>query len=210
MSAQPPLPPLPPDPAGTLAPAKKSGALKWILIGIGGFLLLCVLAIFGLGLFVMNKAKQAGIDTESAGNGKLVFKNGKDAVTVQSSGGDGTFEVKSSEGSVKFGGAAKIPAWVPDYPGSEPQGAFSASGKDGEGGSFVFKTKDDSGRVVKYYEDQFQSLGLKVTSNMTRQNGEQSGGILVGQDESSKHTVTVIVGKDSGETSVSVSYATNK
>ena len=146
-----------------------------------------------------------------AKNGKFVFKeDGKDAVTMSASGANGGLEVKSADGSVKFGGAAKIPAWVPDYPGSEPQGAFSASGKDGEGGSFAFKTKDASGKVVKYYEDQFQSLGLKVTSNMTSQNGEPSAGILVAEDAASKHTVTVIVGKDSGETSVSVSYSTNK
>jgi hypothetical protein len=210
MSAQPPLQPLPPDPSGTLAPAKKSGALKWILIGVGGFLLLCVVGILLLGIFVVNKAKQA-VSFEDAKQGKIVLKeNGKDTVTFSASGDRGTLEVKSAEGSVKFGGAAKIPAWVPDYPGSEPQGAFSAAQKDGEAGSFVFKTKDDSGKVIKYYQDQFQSLGLKLNSNLTSQNGAATAGMLVAQDESSKHTITVIVGVDSGETTVSVSYATNK
>ena len=64
--------------------------------------------------------------------------------------------------------------------------------------------------MVKYYQDQFQSLGLKVSSNLTSQSGETSAGLLVAQDESSKHTITVIVGQDSGETTVSVSYSTNK
>ncbi|MBZ5608003.1 MAG: hypothetical protein LAP38_07095 [Acidobacteriia bacterium] len=259
MAANPPVPP-PPDASGSLAPARKSSALKWILIGVGGFFLICILSILALGVFVVNKAKQAGLDPdlikrnpalaaaklavaanpkveivsanegrqeitirdkdtgklmtmsfEDAKQGKFVFKeNGKEALTITSSGSGGALEMKSADGSVRIGGSAKAPAWVPDYPGSEPQGAFAARGQDGEGGSFAFKTKDASGKVVKYYQDQFQSGGLKVTSNITSQNGESSAGVLAAEDAANKHTITVIVGQDGGETTVSVSYATNK
>ncbi len=260
MSANPPVPPPPPNVSGSLVPAKKSGALKWILIGVGGFFLICILSILAVGVFVVNKAKQAGLDPdlikknpalaavklavaanpnvemvsanegrqeitirdkesgklmtmsfEDAKNGKFVFKeNGKDAVTITSSGAQGTLEMKSADGTVQIGGKAKLPAWVPDYPGSDPQGAFTARGQDGDGGSFAFKTRDASSKVVKYYQDQFQSVGLKVTSNITSQSGAETAGMLLAEDSAKKHTITVIVGQDSGETTVSVSYATNK
>jgi hypothetical protein len=254
MSTSPPVPPSPGDPPYA-PPPRKSNALKWILIGVGGFFLVIILAIAGLGFFVVHKAKQAGLDTDlirrspglavakmavaanpnvelvtadegkqqitvrdkqtgqvitmsfdDAKNGKFTFKeNGKEAVTI--SGANGTLEMKSADGTVKIGGNAKLPAWVPDYPSSEPQGAFTAQGKDGDSGSFAFKIKDASEKVVKFYQDQFQSSGFKVTSNVTSQNGQSSGGLLIAEDAANKHTITVIIGQDGGETSVSVTYA---
>jgi hypothetical protein len=236
-------------------PPRKSNALKWILVGVGAFFLVMIVAIFSIGMFVVHKAKQAGLDTdlikrspglaiaklavaanpnvemvsadegrqeitvrdkqsgkvitmsfEDAKSGKFVFKeNGQEAVTV--SGANGTLEMKSAEGTVKIGGNAKLPAWVPDYPGSEPQGAFSAQGKDGDSGNFAFKTKDGSDKVLKFYQDQFQASGLKVTSNVTSQNGQSAGGLVTAEDAANKHNITVIVGQDGRETSVSVTYA---
>lgn len=146
---------------------------------------------------------------DDAKKGKFTFKeDGKEAVTI--SGANGTVEMKSAEGTVRIGGNAKVPTWVPDYPSSQPQGAFSAQGKDGEGGTFTFKTRDSSDKVVSYYQDQFKSLGMKVTSNITTQNGQSSAGMLIGQDEANKHTVTVVIGTEGGETTVGVTYATNK
>src|ERR1700680_2327921 len=53
-------PPVPPPPL----PPKKSNVLKWVLIGIGACFMLFVIAVVGLGLFVAQKAKQAGFDSE--------------------------------------------------------------------------------------------------------------------------------------------------
>jgi len=256
MSTYPPVPPAAP----AYPPPKKSGALKWILIGVGGFFVIVVVCMVGLGLFVVHKAKQAGLDPdlikknpslavakmavtanpnlevvstddgkqeitirdkqsgkvttmsfEEAKKGKFVFKeDGKEALTITSSGANGTVEMKSADGTVKIGGNAKVPAWVPDYPGSEPVGSFSAQAKDGDSGNFTFRTKDSSAKVVKFYEDQLQSLGLKLTNNISGQSGVSTGGVLVAQDESNQHTVTVLIGQESSETTVNVTYATKK
>ena len=69
---------------------------------------------------------------------------------------------------------------------------------------------DSSDRVVKYYQDQFRASGLKVTSNITNQNGQSSAGMLSARDEQNTHTVTVIVGVEGSDTTVAVTYATNK
>jgi len=60
MSTQPPMPP----PPGYPLPPQKSSALKWILIGVGGFFVVLVLCVVGAGFFVVHKAKQAGLDSD--------------------------------------------------------------------------------------------------------------------------------------------------
>jgi hypothetical protein len=260
MATNPPVPPPPGTPPYAPPPPRKSSALKWILIGVGGFFLLIFLAVAGLGLFVVHKAKQAGLDTDlikrnpalavarmaiasnpnlemvstdegrqvitvrdkqtgkvttmswdDAKKGKFTFnEDGKEAFSITSGGANGTMEMKSPDGTVKIGGNVKIPTWVPDYPGSDPKGVFSAQGKDGDTGSFAFKTKDASDKVMKYYRDELESSGLKITNNVTSQNGQSATGMLVAQDDVKRHTVTVIIGQESGQSSVSVNYATSK
>ncbi len=136
--------------------------------------------------------KVFNISFEDAKNGKFTMKeDGKAA-------------------SLTIGGAAKVPTWVPDYPGSSPQGAFSAQGQDGDTGTFTFKTKDPSDKVTQFYQDQFKALGLKIVSNVASQTGSASGGMVMGQDEAQKHTVTAVISTEGGETTVAVTYATGK
>src|SRR5579863_4563884 len=58
MTTPPPMPP-----AGG-PPAKKSNVLLWILVGVGGFFALIIVAVLAVGFFVVNKAKQAGLDPD--------------------------------------------------------------------------------------------------------------------------------------------------
>jgi hypothetical protein len=229
-------PPAPPPPL----PPKKSNVLKWVLIGIGTFFVLIMIAVVSLGLFVAQKAKQAGLDPDlirkspalaaarmmvaanpdvevvSADEGKHEItvrekKTGKVYTMSFEDAKNGKFTMKENgRTTLTVGGTAKVPAWVPDYPGSDPQGAFSAQGEDGASGTFTFKTRDSGDRVVRYYEDQFKASGLKLTSNITNQNGQSAAGMLVAQDDANKHTVTVILGVEGSETTVAVTYATNK
>jgi hypothetical protein len=117
--------------------------------------------------------------------------------------------MKGSDGHSSFsiGGEAKIPAWVPDYPGSHPQAAFAAKGDDGESGTFTFKTSDSEAKVVRFYRDQFQSLGMHISSDATT---GRNGTAVVAEDEAKKHTVTAIVGLDGSRTTVVVTYVTNR
>lgn len=240
MATYPPVPPPPPPTGPPTGPPKKSNVLKWVLIGIGAFFMLIVIAVVGLGLFVAQKAKQAGLDSElikkspalaaakmmvaanpdvelvSADEGKQEItvrekKTGKVYTMSFEDAKNGKFTMKENgKTTLTVGGKAKVPAWVPDYPASDPQGAFSAQGEDGASGTFTFKTKDSSDKVVKYYQDQFKASGLTVTSNITNQSGQSAAGMLSAQDEANKHTVTVIVGAEGSDTTVAVTYATNK
>jgi hypothetical protein len=175
----------PPLPLGGGAPQKKSNVLLWVLIGVGTLFVLFIVGLMAAGLFVAHKVKQASAD------GKGIVLN-------------------SPDGSFQIGGRAKVPAWVPEYPGSNPQSAFSARGKDGEGGTFVFKTKDSPEQVSKYYQDQFQASGMKISDNNAYQSGRGNTRLLEAQDESNRHTVTVMISGGGNETPVTVTYATNK
>ena len=122
----------------------------------------------------------------------------------------GKFSVRDGAGraSLTFGGEANVPRWVPDYPGSDPQAAFSAQGHNGESGTFTFKTQDPPDKVTKFYQDQFQASGFEISSNVN--DSTTSGSMLVAQDQARHHTITAIVGREGSRTTVAVTYVTNK
>jgi len=51
---------------------------------------------------------------------------------------------------------------------------------------------------------------MKLTSNFSHNEGSSSGTMLTAEDEASKHTIQVIVGVESGNTTVAVTYVTKK
>jgi hypothetical protein len=240
MATNPPVPPVPGAGGPPPPPAKKSNALVWILGGLGGCLVLVVICVFAIGMFVTHKARQAGIDGDllkrnpALAAAKMVVAanpdielvstdEGKQEITVREKktgkvytmsfddAKNGKFTMKEDgKTTLTVGGKAKFPAWVPDYPNSDPQGAFSASGAEGDSGTFTFKTGDAVDKVTKFYQDQFQSNNMKITSNVSSTSGNSTGGMLSAQDDSSKHTVTVIIGTEGSQTTVAVTYATNK
>lgn len=70
-SAAPPPPPPPPRQSAAMAPPpappqvpgkKKTSLLVWVLVGVVGLFVLLGVAVVGAGIFVVHKAKQAGLD----------------------------------------------------------------------------------------------------------------------------------------------------
>ena len=182
-------------------PQKKSNVLVWILVAVGSLFLIGLAVVVGGGLFLAHKVKNFA----ETRDGKLVLKqDGKDVVI--SSGGrgsNGSVEVKSADGTVKFGAGAdaKLPSWLPSYPGASTQGVYSAQTAEGASGSFSFKTSDSVAKVAEFYQDGLKSSGLKIAS--TIQSGQ--GSMIVAEDEDKKRTATVIIGSE-GQTTVSVTY----
>jgi hypothetical protein len=211
-TSQPPLPP------------KKSNALLWVLVGIGGFFLLIALVVVGgiayvarnptLVMSKMIAAANPNVEVISVNKGsqQITLRDKKTGETYNITFDDvknDKISMKGGNGRATFtmGGKAKAPAWVPEYPGSDPQSAFSAQGQDGDSGTFTFKTRDPSDKVTRFYQDQLPSSGLKITSNVTTSG---SGSMLVAEDDAKTRTVTVAIGGDRSNTTVAVTYATNK
>ncbi len=192
----------PPAPPPERSPAKKSNILLWILVAVGSLFLIAFAVVISGGLFIAHKVK----DFAEVRDGKVVVKKeGKDVV-ISSSGkdSDGSVEIKSAGGSMKFGGGAgaKIPAWVPAYPAAAAQGVYSAQTKEGATGSFRFQTSDSPAKVAEFYRQEFQSAGLKITSSVQTVDANMVGA----EDEDKKHSAAVMISAKDGKTSVSVTY----
>ncbi len=146
--------------------------------------------------------------------GTITLRNRKDGKVVTLSFDElknGKFSMKAfdEEGkaaTVEFGGDVKLPSWVPEYPGSKPVATFAArgdsSGDQGEAGNYSFTTHDGTAKVMAFYQDKFKELGLK--SDLTATGG--NGGMVVGSDDATQRSMQVIVGSNSDETTVNVTY----
>lgn len=141
----------------------------------------------------------------------MIGDDGKQVeITTSGSGSDGNVEIKSSDGTMKFGGGEKAPAWVPAYPGSSPEGSFSAHAADGSTDTFSFKTKDAPDKVRSYYENTVKSSGMKITNSYAGQSGGESNSMLTAEDESGKRKLMVMIGTAEGETAVHVTATEKK
>jgi hypothetical protein len=145
--------------------------------------------------------------------GKIVFKGqGQEAILqAHGDGQNGTFEINSPQATVKFGAgtAAKIPNWVPVYPGVSPAVNFSMQGNNAEAGSFQFKTKDSAKAVLEFYEKDLKEAGFRITANISGNIAAASGAMLTAED-SLKRTVMVTAGTADGGANVNVVFGTNK
>ncbi len=99
------------------------------------------------------------------------------------------------------GDASKLPSWIPAYPGSRPDIAFSGSSDQGEGGTFTFKTPDSPQDVMKFYQDKINELGLKT--NLVANTPD--GGTVAASEENGR-SLNVTVSGSGGQTSVTVIY----
>jgi hypothetical protein len=131
-------------------------------------------------------------------------RNGKFSITADDDHG-GT-------ATMQFGGAAAnkdLPSWVPKYPGSEGTSTFAVRGSGGdlaEGGSFTFNTPDSGEKVMQFYRDKAQDLGLKIKVSSTT--GDTS--MIVATEDDDKRSLTVIAGSHPGSTGVSVTYGSKR
>ena len=187
-----PQPPPPPQyyapPAPPPVQARKTSPIVWVLVIVLGLFVLGGIAIVGVGAYIAHRVHQA--------------------VRVNDRDGGFSLHTRDSDGkdaTLTFGGSAKIPSWVPAYPGSEghTKSVLSANSGGTEGGDYTFTTSDDPAKVKAFYSDKCKDLGLKVEADTST----PDGGMIVAADENGdKRSLTITVGGHSGETTVNVIY----
>lgn len=155
------------------------------------------------------------VSVDQAMDGKVTFKqDGKDEVTIEAKSEDekGSLEVKSREGSAKFGSGSvgKLPDWLPAYPDVELVGSYSAQDKSGESGGFHFTTRDSPGKVISFYEDGLKRAGMTVTSNTVQQNGKVTGAMATGESSNKRRTAYINANSSEEGTQVTVIFATRE
>ncbi len=154
--------------------------------------------------------KTVTMNFEDAKKGKISFEGeGGEKVSIESQGegNSGSVQVKSSEGAttVGSGGAARLPAWFPAYPGVAPEGAYSVEEKTGAAGTLQFTTKDAPEQVIQFYEAGLKGAGLKVFTFK-----QDRGGIVTGQDDSGQRSAQVTVSPGAGNTQVTLTFQAKK
>ncbi|MCC7496798.1 MAG: hypothetical protein IT160_04415 [Bryobacterales bacterium] len=231
---------------------KKSHLLMWVLVGIAGLVLLVGITVVGAGIFLVHKAKQAGLDPdllksnpalavgkmvtamnpdyevlrvdeasgviavrdkrsgkmmrmnfEDAKQGKFVFEEeGKAPVTIETdSSGGGGIHMRSGEGSMDFGGSAKVPGWIPAYPGAQSQAVLASSTSEGESGTVSFLTTDPVETAGPQYVSLLTSNGYQIESQTKLPQG------FIISAKNGNRTLGVIIGTDSGKTTIGVTYS---
>jgi hypothetical protein len=223
----------------SIAP-RKTSPIVWVLVVILGLVLLGGLAIGGFTLFVVHKAREAGISPDlwrrnpAAATARVLAAANPDIEIISENDGAGTVSVRDRKtgkittwnldqakrgrfsitaedengknATVEFGTGSirKLPSWVPSYPGIDPQATFAITGNssDGAGGTFSFNTSDSAADVITFYQDKIKDLGMKVQVNTTT----PQGGVITAADDADKRTLNVLIGHDSGKTSVNVTY----
>jgi hypothetical protein len=142
---------------------------------------------------------------ETSKKHKIVVRGegGEELTFGEGASGEGSFVMKSKEGTATFGagGAAKLPSWLPAYPGVTAESKFSMQATGGDSGSFAFTTKDPAEKVADFYEQGFKSAGLTVSKHIM-----PSGSMVMGEDPGKKRNVMANAVSEGGQTQVSVTY----
>lgn len=152
-----------------------------------------------------SSGKTVTVSFEDVKNGRISFKEeGKDGKTLEIDGSGGGIAVKSDGGTATLGGDAKLPAWIPAYPGATPKANMTSSSAGQESGTFSFSVADPAQKVIDFYKSALQKDGYEVTSNLAQQSGTAAFGSL--SAKKGGHNIDVTAAASGAETLVTVIY----
>jgi hypothetical protein len=153
--------------------------------------------------------KTVTLDFEQIKEGRMVFTEDGKEVSVEA--GESGLHIKSSDGqTVQIGADAKLPSWIPSYPGTRMQGTFSSSGDTEDAATATFTSRDSPERVLQFYAEAFKKEGLKVNETSHQENGSMAGGVVTAESEDRSRQASVTVSTDRGEVSALVTYSSKR
>jgi hypothetical protein len=208
----------PPQMAPPQMQTKRTNPLVWILLGVLGFIAICFVGcVVTVGYFASRPAKTLARLITAANPDAEVLSTDDDAknfrIRDKRTGEEFTMsfdDVKNGKfkmraigkhgevANVEIGaGAGKVPSWVPTYPGATAQGNFTATGDDGtghgSGGVVSYQTSDAPDRVIEFYKEKVNGLGMKVITDFSATDGS----MMIAQDDDQKRHLQVAIGKSS-------------
>ena len=140
-------------------------------------------------------------DYDDIEEGRFSFTSGDDSASIEfnTDDDDGRMTIITGDGqTVTYGaGASALPDWadwVPEYPGTEPQGTYASETPDMRAGAFSFETQDSVEQVLDFYVAELEAVGFVIQNRTTT----PTGAILVAttSDEVRSATVTASVSDD--------------
>jgi hypothetical protein len=158
--------------------------------------------------------KTVTMDFRDIQKGRFSFEDDegkKIDLEAKGEGDSGSMTVKGPEGSMQFGGgsAARIPAWVPQYPGAQVVGTFSAQGGQGDSGTFQLKCSGSVETVAAFYEREIKAAGMTVQKH-SMQSGNTSTIMVMGENTSDGRSMSATVSSTDQGTAAQIVYQTKK
>ncbi len=154
----------------TPPPAKKSNVLLWILLGIGGLVLMVVIGVVATGFFIAHKVKQAGLDTD------LIQSNPALAVTKMMAATNPDIEVLAYDdktGTIKVKDKKTGKVTEMNFEDAK-QGKFTIKEEGGKEGSVSFSA--NGGNPPPDWVPVF--AGAKQTANMSSKSADGDNGTV--------------------------------
>lgn len=213
-------PPQPPPMPGSFGPMpgpnpsqqKKTNVVVWVLLGIAGVLIAGVLIAAATTYYFVKQV--AGSSNPAIAIAKVITTLNPDLevismdgdtvrVRVKSTGqeteiniGDirkGKIDIKSPEGRVVIGGKARMPEWLPQYPGMEGDPVTQVESLKKGKGTLVFHTPDRVDKVTAWYEQTLKEHGFTVERKVNLSE-EKSVAVLKAESGAKDVVVTVVDG----------------
>lgn len=145
-------------------------------------------------------------DYKDIQEGKVRFSSAEEGASIDidtSEAGEGKLTVASEEGRLTVGaGAAAVPAWLPAYPGTTPEGNYTGESEDVRAGAYTIRTRDSLKAVVDFYAAKLEAAGLQIASRVTTPQGV----VLMAASPDDSRTSTVTASSEGGETQVVVHF----
>lgn len=154
-----------------------------------------------------------GLEDAKRGRFKFRGKDGEQTVDFDAEQQEGgglnvtTTDEKGETATVNIGGGtAKLPDWLPVYPGGSATGTFDTTTAQERTAMVTVTTPDSTEKVMEFYEARLKNAGMEVQkSTMSAGNG-MTGGTVSGSAADQKRTASVMVTQGDGGTQAIVSF----
>ncbi len=221
---QPPMPPPIPTKSGV-------PVWVWILVGLLRLFMLAAVAVVATGVFVAKQAASnpvammakiaamanPNIEVLSVdeASGKVTIKDKESGKTVTVSLDDlkqGKLEISGEDGKIQVGANvdAKIPQWVPIYPGAKQQNVMSSQTAEADGGTIMLEVKEEFGKVKGWYEEQIKAGGFESKMMTSTAGSEGPGAMLIASKNDEKQTLHIIVNTEPEFTRATITFGSKK
>jgi hypothetical protein len=148
--------------------------------------------------------KMITLDLERIREGKLAFTSDDKEVHVEA--GEGGLRVRSSDGETAVIGnsPARLPPWLPAYPGADMRGGMAATNKDKESALVGFRTADSFGKVLDFYTEALRNNGFTVDAKTII---TDTTAVLSAKSESPRRSAVINIQSEHGETNVALMFS---
>jgi hypothetical protein len=148
------------------------------------------------------------IDFEDIEEGRISFHSDDESFSLElesEEGEEGRLTITTDEGTTRFGAGTRIedlPSWIPVYPGTVPEGAFTSETEEGRSGAYTITTDDELEDVLDYYVSMLEKRGLEISNRAT----SEDGAFLMAKSSDESLSLNIAASVEDGGTQVVVNF----